>query len=95
MEWLSQNWIWLAFAVGMVVMMRRGGAGGCCGGGHGAHDKLPETEGAKPKDAGTASCCGGGGHGTADKQAEVESSQPSPPLRARYTITSKRCAHES
>ena len=32
MEWLSQNWVWLAFAAGMLLMMRRGGAGGCCGG---------------------------------------------------------------
>ena len=53
MEWLSQNWIWLAFAVGMVVMMRRGGAGGCCGGGHGADDKRPETEDAQNKKAGS------------------------------------------
>ena len=77
MEWLSQNWIWLAFAVGMVVMMRRGGAGGGCCGGHGTHDKLAETEGAKPKDAGTGSC-GGGEHGAAGKPAEIESAQPKP-----------------
>lgn len=42
MEWLSQNWVWLAFTVGMLFMMRRGGAGGCCGG-HVADDKHPET----------------------------------------------------
>jgi hypothetical protein len=51
MEWLSQNWVWLAFAVAMVVMMRRGGAGGCCGG-HGAHDKRPEAEDSKNAAAG-------------------------------------------
>ncbi len=53
MEWLSQNWIWLAFAVGMVVMMRHGGAGGCCGGGHGKDDKSPEAADAQNKKAGT------------------------------------------
>ncbi len=41
MEWLSQNWIWLALAVGVVVLFSRGrhGAmtGGCCGQ-HTAHD---------------------------------------------------------
>ena len=32
MEWLLQNWIWLALGVGTVFMMRGGGAGGrCCG----------------------------------------------------------------
>ena len=32
MEWLSQNWIWLALIGGMIWMHRRGGAmGGCCG----------------------------------------------------------------
>ena len=31
-EWLSQNWIWIAFAVGFILLMRRGGIG--CGMGH-------------------------------------------------------------
>ena len=52
MEWLSQNWIWLAFAVGMVVMMRRGGAGGCCGG-HRSH-KESEAEGSQIKEVGVS-----------------------------------------
>jgi hypothetical protein len=43
MEWLSQNWIWLAFAAVLIFMMRRGG--GCCGGGHGAEDKRPDAKG--------------------------------------------------
>lgn len=41
MEWLSQNWIWLALAVGVVLLLSRGrhGAmsGGCCGE-HMAHE---------------------------------------------------------
>ena len=36
MEWLSQNWIWLALGIGAVFMMNRGG--GCCGG-HGGRDQ--------------------------------------------------------
>jgi len=41
MEWLAQNWIWLAVAGIMVFMMvRRGGAGGgCCGSMHAAPRK--------------------------------------------------------
>jgi len=54
MEWLSQNWIWLAFAAAMIFMMRRGGAGGaggCCGGGHGGGDKHPESGEPQSKNA--------------------------------------------
>jgi len=36
MEWLSQNWIWLALGIGAVYMMSRGG--GCCAS-HGSHDQ--------------------------------------------------------
>ena len=75
MEWLSQNWIWLAFAVGMVVMMRRGGAGGCCGGGHGDHNKRPATEDGQTKNASAGSCCGGAGHGADDKHADAAGPQ--------------------
>jgi hypothetical protein len=66
MEWLSQNWGWLAFAVAMLFMMRRGGAGGCCGG-HATDAKRPEAEGAQTKTASSGGCCGGGGHGAEDK----------------------------
>ncbi len=40
MEWLAQNWIWVALGIGAVLMMGRGarGGGGCCGG-HGGHDQ--------------------------------------------------------
>lgn len=64
MEWLSQNWIWLALAGFMLVMMvRRGGAGGCCGSMHATPQRQPATdEGPLQKSAGD--CCGGkGGHG--------------------------------
>jgi len=44
MEWLSQNWIWLALAVGVVLMMRHGGHGGCCGGGRSEGRKRPDGE---------------------------------------------------
>lgn len=71
MEWLSQNWVWLAFAAGMVLMMRRGGAGACCGG-HVAHDKAPHAEGSPGNSAATGGCCCGGGHGAPDKHPEAE-----------------------
>ncbi|MDR3533082.1 MAG: hypothetical protein P4L90_21300 [Rhodopila sp.] len=36
MTWLSENWIWVALAVGALLLMTRmhgmGGGGGCCGG---------------------------------------------------------------
>jgi len=34
MEWLSQNWVWVLFAVGMIAMHMFGHGGH---GGHGAH----------------------------------------------------------
>ena len=37
MEWLSQNWVWLALGIGAIFMMRRGG--GCCGS-HGGDEQL-------------------------------------------------------
>jgi len=77
MEWLSQNWIWLAFAALVIWMMRGGAAGGCCGGGHAGHDKQPESKGADGKSSGTASCCGGGS-GTDDKANESGGTKPAP-----------------
>ncbi len=32
MRWLTQNWLWIVFAIGIVFLMRRGGLG--CGIGH-------------------------------------------------------------
>lgn len=54
MEWLTQNWIFLAAAVGIFLLMRRGGMGcGRAGGGHhggarqnsrhGGHGNEPST----------------------------------------------------
>jgi len=49
MEWLSQNWVWLALTIGIVFMMRRGGHGGCCGGsGHGGGNTSREPGAAPP-----------------------------------------------
>jgi hypothetical protein len=49
MEWLSQNWIWLALGIGVVFMMSRGAKGGGCCGGHGADQGKP----GKPGEPGT------------------------------------------
>lgn len=43
MDWISQNWIWIAVAAGLIFFMRRGGLAGCGmghshGGGHAGHD---------------------------------------------------------
>lgn len=27
MQWLAQNWIWIVFAIGVLLLMRRGGMG--------------------------------------------------------------------
>lgn len=37
MQWLSQYWIWIVFAVGILLLMRRGGFG--FGMGHGSHSR--------------------------------------------------------
>jgi hypothetical protein len=41
LEWLSQNWIFLALGIGAVFMISRGAraGGGCCGG-HAGHDQI-------------------------------------------------------
>ena len=55
MEWLTQNWIWLALGIGALLMFRRGGQGGhggCCGGGgHGGDGKGDKHGSTPPKDA--------------------------------------------
>lgn len=48
MEWLLQNWIWIAFAAGIFFLMRSGGMG--CGMGHGHHghgDRESAQDGAR------------------------------------------------
>ena len=59
MNWLAQNWIWVAVAVGGFFLMTRmhgmGGMGGC-GGGHGANghgDSTRTPPGASGADPGT------------------------------------------
>ena len=50
MEWFSQNWVWVLFAVGMIAMHGFGHGGhGCHGGhgGHGGHDR-GDRDDAKP-----------------------------------------------
>lgn len=34
MQWLAQNWMWIVFAIGILLLMRRGSMG-CGMGGHG------------------------------------------------------------
>ncbi len=44
MEWLSQNWIWVALGIGAVFMMTRGArGGGCCGGHDQGKSDAPDT----------------------------------------------------
>ncbi len=38
MQWLSQDWIWLALGIGAIFLVRQGGLG-CRGAGHHAHDR--------------------------------------------------------
>lgn len=38
MEWLTQNWVWVLLAVGVLLMMSRGGMAGCGMGGHAHRD---------------------------------------------------------
>jgi hypothetical protein len=35
MEWLAQNWIWLALGIGIIFWMSRGGVGGLAAHDHG------------------------------------------------------------
>lgn len=42
MEWLSQNWIWLALIAGVVMILSRGRHGGMMGGCCGGHDMARE-----------------------------------------------------
>ncbi len=53
MDWISQNWIWIAVAVGLVFLMRRGGLAGCGmghshGSGHADHGTGGQAQ--KPTD---------------------------------------------
>lgn len=55
MEWLTQNWIWLALGIGAIFMISRGKhggqGGGCCGGsGHGGGSNSSQRGSSSPKD---------------------------------------------
>ncbi len=43
MEWFSQNWVWLLFAIGMVAMHMFGHGGHGGHGGHSRHDSGDDT----------------------------------------------------
>ena len=47
MGWLTQNWVWIVVAIGLIWMMRRGGMPGC-GMGHAGHGG-----GSSPSESGT------------------------------------------
>ena len=60
MEWLSQNWIWLALIAGVIWLLsrsRHGSMGGCCGGHDTAREsaagegKTKRADAAPPKEA--------------------------------------------
>lgn len=46
MEWLQQNWFWLAIFIAFIGMhlFGHGGHGGGCGGGHGGHRPTDEEK---------------------------------------------------
>lgn len=54
MEWISQNWVWILFAVAMIAMHMFGHGGH---GGHGSHrgEDHDGTKPAKPNDMAHAS----------------------------------------
>jgi YHS domain-containing protein len=43
MQWLSQNWIWIVFAIGVILLVRRGGIGCGMGHGHSGHSRGEQT----------------------------------------------------
>lgn len=45
MEWLSQNWAWLIFVVGVFMLMRQGGMGCGMGRGHTNDGSNRQTDG--------------------------------------------------
>lgn len=56
MDWLAQNWIWIALGIGAIFFMTRAGGMGGCGMGHsgahhsdhGGHDDAPPAAGNRP-----------------------------------------------
>lgn len=51
MSWLSQNWIWLVFAIGVLFLVTRRGGAGC---GHSSHQEhAHDVAGGGTAEAGT------------------------------------------
>ncbi len=54
MQWFSQNWIWIVFAIGIFLLIRRGGMGCGMGHGHPHHQResndRPTNPDSSPKD---------------------------------------------
>ncbi|RZI40047.1 YHS domain-containing protein [Herbaspirillum sp. HC18] len=44
MQWLSENWIWIIAAIGVVLLMRGRGIGCGMGHGHGGHSRHDNAE---------------------------------------------------
>ncbi len=53
MEWFSQNWVWLLFVVGMLVMHMFGHGGHGGHGGHDSHDDRNDINRPESKSAAT------------------------------------------
>lgn len=50
MQWLTQNWIWIVFIIGIFLLMRRGGMGCGMGGGHSGHGSQRQSPGDQEHD---------------------------------------------
>lgn len=48
MNWLAQNWGWIALAIGAIWLLRRGGLAGCGMSGHGSHTTHGSGAGSAP-----------------------------------------------
>lgn len=44
MNWLAQNWVWIALGIGVLWLFSRAGLAGCGMGAHGSHGKHGDTE---------------------------------------------------
>jgi YHS domain-containing protein len=56
MDWLTQNWVWIVFAIGAVRLFKRGGLAGYGMGGHGGH--AGHGGGTEPAPGGSSSGAG-------------------------------------
>ena len=69
MEWISENWIWLALGFGMVAMHMFGHGHGSRGSQHAGHAKAGHGGG----------CCGAASHDHGVRKPELENAAGSPP----------------